>query len=310
MKIFWIEKIRGPKITDRSLWICFFLFLWILNAVGCRLYNLEKKLSPENREFLSKVRYIVTREERKIFLELPDSEKKGFQKEFWNLRDPDPATEENEFKKEYFQRIEEANRLFHGGTPGWLQDRGRIYILIGPPTERLAYPMQAHSKPQEIWYYGNFPVIFVDELGTGDYQLVTLNVAHLLDLNKAQMASQERAKPREDLFDFAVKTRIREENEVIVIVDIDYRDIWFAAIKDRLETTILLSVKLEDHAGTAILSEKKEYPISLHEDDIGKADNIIIDYPLVLKKGTYTLHLELANTAGKESRKKTLKIVL
>jgi len=290
--------------------IGFFLVVWLVSVFGCRLYNLEKKLSPENREFLSKVRYIVTKEERKIFLELPDSDKREFQGEFWSRRDPDPVTEENEFKEEYFRRIDEANRLFHGGTPGWLQDRGRIYILIGPPTERYVYPMQADSKPREVWHYGHFPVIFVDELGTGDYQLMTLNVAHLLELNKAQMASQERAKPREEFFDFEVKTRIDEENEVIMTLRVDYKDIWFAGVEDRLETTIVLSVELVDAEEITILSETKAYPISILEDDIGKENKIIIEYPLVLKKGTYTLHLELENTAGKEKRKKTLKIVV
>jgi len=37
-------------------------------------------LDPENAEFLSKVRYIITSKERKIFLELPDSEKKTSRK--------------------------------------------------------------------------------------------------------------------------------------------------------------------------------------------------------------------------------------
>jgi GWxTD domain-containing protein len=290
--------------------IGFFLVVCLVSVLGCRLYNLEKKLSPENREFLSKVRYIVTKEERKIFLELPDSEKREFQGEFWSRRDPDPVTEENEFKEEYFRRIDEANRLFHGGTPGWLQDRGRIYIMIGPPTERYVYPMQADSKPREVWHYGHFPVIFVDELGTGDYQLMTLNAAHLLELNKAQMVSQERGKPREEFFDFEVKTRVDEENEVIMTLRVDYKDIWFAGVEDRLETTIVLSVELVDAEEITILSETKAYPISILEDDIGKEDKITIEYPLVLKKGTYTLHLELENTAGKEKRKKTLKIVV
>jgi GWxTD domain-containing protein len=290
--------------------IGFFLVVCLVSVLGCRLYNLEKKLSPENREFLSKVRYIVTKEERKIFLELPDSEKREFQGEFWSRRDPDPVTEENEFKEEYFRRIDEANRLFHGGTPGWLQDRGRIYIMIGPPTERYVYPMQADSKPREVWHYGHFPVIFVDELGTGDYQLMTLNAAHLLELNKAQMVSQERGKPRKEFFDFEVKTRVDEENEVIMTLRVDYKDIWFAGVEDRLETTIVLSVELVDAEEITILSETKAYPISILEDDIGKEDKITIEYPLVLKKGTYTLHLELENTAGKEKRKKTLKIVV
>ena len=284
------------------------LLLWFLSGMGCRLYKLQKKLGPENREFLSKVRYIITKEERKIFLELPDSEKKEFQEEFWSRRDPDPATEENEFRAEYFRRIDDANRLFRGGTPGWLQDRGRIYILIGPPTERYVYSMQAHSKPQEVWYYGFFPVVFVDELGTGDYQLVTLSAAHLLELNKAQMAYSENARPREEFFDFDVKTRIQDKNEVIMTLEIDIKDIWFAGVEDRLQTSIVISVVLMDAAGEVILSDNKTYPVSIQEKDIGDEKKIIIEYPFILKKGTYTLYLELENTAGKEKQKKILQI--
>lgn len=305
-----MRKINRLLERKKSIWSFSLLCLCFTGFFGCRLYNLEKNLSPENREFLSRVRYIITKAERKIYLELPDSEKKGFQDEFWNLRDPDPVTEENEFKEEYFRRIDEANRLFHGGTPGWLQDRGRIYILIGPPTERLTYPMEAHSKPREIWYYGNFPVIFVDELGTGDYQLVTLSAAHLLEINKAQMVSQEKARPKEEFFDFKVKTRIQDENEVIMTLEIDFEDIWFAAVADRLETSIMLSVILVDEDESILLEEQKEYPVSFLENEIGDKDKIIIEYPFLLKKGTYTLHLELENTAGQEKRQKTLQIVV
>jgi GWxTD domain-containing protein len=277
-----------------------------MSALGCRLYQLEKKLNPENQEFLSKVRYIVTKEERKIFLELPDSEKKEFQDEFWNRRDPDPFTEENEFKEEYFQRIDEANQLFHGSRPGWLQDRGRIYILFGPPSERHTY--FTDLNPREVWYYGNFPVIFIDRMGGGDYKLEALNLMHLVELNKAQNALQKLAKPREEFFDFEVKTHINKKNEVVVTLKIDYKDIWFAGVEDRLETTIVLSVELLDADEKIVLSDKTEYPISIHEDEIGKEDKMIINYPLMLEIGTYTLNLELETTVGKEKRKKTMKI--
>ena len=292
----------------RKIGLRFFLVFWLVSALGCRLYQLEKKLSPEKKEFLSKIRYIVTKEERKIFLELPDSEKKEFQEEFWSRRDPDPYTEENEFKEEYFRRIDEANRLFHGGLPGWLQDRGRIYILLGPPTERHTYSMQSGTKPREVWYYGNFPVIFIDHIGTGDYKLESINMAHLLELNKAQEASRELAKPRDKFFDFEVKAHVNEKKEVIVTLEIDYKDIWFAGVEDRLETTIVLSVELLDAEETIVLSETKEYPVSILEDDVGKKDKIIIEYPLMLKRGAYTLNLEVENKAGKEKRSKTLKI--
>ena len=283
-----------------------FLAFWCVSALCCRLYNLEKNLSPEYKEFLSQVRYIVTKEERKIFLELPDSEKKDFQKEFWSRRDPDPSTEENEFKEEYFRRIDEANQLFPGGRPGWLQDRGRIYILFGPPTERHTYP--TGPTPREVWYYRNFPVIFIDHMRVGDYKLEAINLAHLTELNKAQNVSQKLANPREEFFDFEVKTHINEENKVVVTLEINYKNIWFAGVEDRLETTIVLSVELLDAEETIVLSETKDYPISIHEDDIGKQDKMIIEYPLILKRGTYTLNLEIENKAGKEKRKKTLKI--
>jgi hypothetical protein len=64
----------------------------------------------------------------------------------------------------------------------------------------------------------------------------------------------------------------------------------------------------EQEKGKIVLSETKEYPISILEDDIGKEDKIIIEYPLKLKRGTYTVNLELENKAGKEKRKKTLKL--
>jgi len=293
-------------MRKKTVILCVFLAFWFVSALGCRLYKLEKKLSPEYQEFLSKVRYIVTKEERKIFLELPDSEKKEFQEEFWNQRDPDPTTEENEFKQEYFRRIDDANRLFPGSRPGWLQDRGRIYILFGPPSERHTY--STDLAPREVWYYGNFPVIFTDRMGTGDYKLEPINLAHLIELNKAQKYSQKLAKPEKDFFDFDVKTHINEINEVVVTLEIDYKDIWFAGVEDRLETTIVLSVELLDAEETIVLSETKEYPISIHEDDIGKRDKMIIDYPLMLKRGTYTLNLEVDNKAGREKRRKSLKI--
>ena len=285
-----------------------FLFLacWFLSAFGCRLYNLEKNLSPEHQEFLSKVHYIVTKEERKIFLELPDSEKTDFIREFWERRDPYPYTEENEFKDEYFRRINDANKLFHGHRPGWLQDRGRIYILFGPPSERDTYPFE--PTPREVWYYGSFPVIFIKQMGAGEYKLEPMNLAHLLELNKAQNRSQVLARPEEDFFDFELNTRIDENNEVIATVELDYRKIWFTGVEDQLETTILISAEVLDEEKNIILSETKEYPISLQKEDIGDKYKMIIEYPLKTKTGNYTLNIEVVNKAGKEKRKKTVKL--
>ncbi len=189
-----------------------FVFLFLLGIAGifCLIFltscaTTEKRVSldPVSEEFLSKVRYIITSEESRIFLELPPEARGKFIEDFWKRRDPSPGTEQNEFKELYFRRIEEANHLFRGAKPGWLQDRGRVYILFGPPNERQTNPMggrpmdayedprsnlQAQTqasgeKPTEIWVYYNLfshlqkpqeiRLIFVDLHGTGDYVLTT-----------------------------------------------------------------------------------------------------------------------------------------
>ena len=135
-------------------------FFLVFFSSSCRLYKLERKLDPANAEFLSKVRHIITSKERKIFLELPDSEKEQFIEEFWKRRDPDSDTEENEFKMEYLNRVEKTSKLFGSEPkPGWLTDRGRIFILFGPPTERITYPMggDPYGRCREVWLYGAFP---------------------------------------------------------------------------------------------------------------------------------------------------------
>ena len=48
----------------------------------------------------------------------------------------------------YYERVEEANRLFGTQKEGWKTDPGMVYILFGPP----AY---VESKPRsEVWSYG------------------------------------------------------------------------------------------------------------------------------------------------------------
>jgi len=191
-----LEKKSKTIPVALCLLLLSFSFLVFFSS-SCRLYELERKLNPVNAEFLSKVRYIITSKERKIFLELPDSEKEQFIEEFWKRRDPDSDTEENEFKMEYLNRVEKATELFVSeAKPGWLTDRGRIYILFGPPMERLTYPMGAdtYTHCREIWYYGAFPVVFVDSTCTGIYSLITydlssireLNLVYMHELNKAQ----------------------------------------------------------------------------------------------------------------------------
>ena len=239
---------------------------------SCRLYNLERRLGPEDAEFMARVNYIMTREERKIFLELPDSEKAAFKEEFWKRRDPDPQTEENEFKTQYFERMDEADKLFPSeGRPGWQTDRGRMYVLFGPPTERLTYPMDA-VECREIWYYGAFPVIFIDEHCNGQFRMVPINLEHLQELNRAQDEAQRPFAPDPNLFDYkaglTVLRAAADAFEARVVLVIPYDRIWFIARDGRLEATLEVRLELKDLKGSILWKGQERFDLALSEDEL------------------------------------------
>jgi len=288
---------------QRFCWVVFLALFLTTFFASCRLYNLERKLAPDYADFLSKVRYIITAEERKIFLELPDSEKDAFIEEFWRRRDPDPETEENEFKIEYFNRIEKANELFLGeGRPGWLTDRGRIYILFGPPTDRITYPMGAPGSGgrgcQEIWYYGNFPVVFLDETCTGQYVLITLSLEHLHELNLAQSRMQKTFPKEKEFLDFKFgmkKDVVTEERvEGVFLLEIPYETIWFSSEGDELRTVLDVSLELKNAVGQLLWEYKASYPIQMTEEELKakRKKSHRLEIPFSITQGLESLRLE------------------
>lgn len=123
------------------------------------------------------VAYIITPQERADYLRLTtDQERDEFIVQFWLRRDPTPGTAENEFKEEHYRRLAYANMHFADSQPGWQTDRGRIYIVNGPPDEVQSIkraPGDDLGHAGEIWSYpGGKQFRFVDECGCGQYKLV------------------------------------------------------------------------------------------------------------------------------------------
>ncbi len=328
-----LEK-KSKKIP---LALCFLLLsssFLVLFFSSCRLYNLERKLDPVNADFISKVRYIITKKERKIFLELPHSEKEQFIEEFWERRDPDSDTEENEFKMEYFNRIEKTTELFVSeAKPGWLTDRGRIYILFGPPMDRLRYPMGGgpYSRCREIWYYGVFPVVFIDSTCTGLYSLVTydlsnmrhLNLMYMHELTKAQARAQATFGKEKRFFDFKwrVKKDVVEADRVegTITIEIPYGNIWYKSEGDMLETVLDVRLELKDSEGSLIWEYEEAFAIAIKEDELKEKQNKMYEMkiPLILEKdlerlrqGKNLLHAIIINRTGGEELKKVMEFRL
>jgi GWxTD domain-containing protein len=108
--------------------------------------------------------------------------KRRFLTEFWQRRDPDPATPQNQARESFYQWIQYANEHYREGgrsRPGWKTDRGRVYLRNGPPDEVLQRSQQAKAPPYEVWRYRTGKdrwYCFADRsLGVGLYQLISSN---------------------------------------------------------------------------------------------------------------------------------------
>src|SRR5215212_8423524 len=84
----------------------------------------KRELKKAYVDWINDVDLILTQADRDAWKKLrTDDEREKFIEAFWNSRDPDPDTEENEFKEQFFERVAYANEHFSSGKPGRLTDR-------------------------------------------------------------------------------------------------------------------------------------------------------------------------------------------
>lgn len=120
-----------------------------------------------------------------------NEERENFIEYFWRRRDPNPETEVNEYREQYYERIAYANEHFASGIPGWKTDRGRIYIRWGKPDSVESHPAGGSydrpsyegggtitTYPFETWFYRHLDGVgdgieieFVDRTSTGEYRI-------------------------------------------------------------------------------------------------------------------------------------------
>ncbi len=144
--------------------------------------NDKVKLSKYYSQWLNRdVAYIITKQERRIFLQLTSDETRDdFIKRFWAIRNPAPGSPVNTYKDEIYQRIAYANAHFGvgSGEEGWRTDRGRAYITLGPPQQIQKYPVAPNLFPMVIWFYSTdnpalppfFYLLFYQRDNVGDFR--------------------------------------------------------------------------------------------------------------------------------------------
>jgi GWxTD domain-containing protein len=169
-----------------------------------------EKLSPEMQRWLEDVSPILTKTERAVFNKLQtNADRAKFVRFFWRMRDPYPDTTENEFRKEYEDRVRYADQNFGHYSPkrGSQTDRGYFYVVLGKPLERTQYTTQSQIWPLELWFYKGaeeyglpsyFYLIFYQPEGIGDFRLYSPTVEGpeklvIQNLGNAQVVTRSNA---------------------------------------------------------------------------------------------------------------------
>lgn len=145
------------------------------NTVNLRWKNMPVSLE-DPRDAIAPMIHILTEDGHKAMMS--GDREAQFRKLFayWKSQDPTPGTAYNEKLAAFYQRVDYSYFNFASGRilDGALTDRGKVYILYGPPTrtERVLLPGEA---PTEVWTYDNNvkrEFSFTDPNAKGDYKLV------------------------------------------------------------------------------------------------------------------------------------------
>ncbi|HDP94316.1 MAG TPA: GWxTD domain-containing protein [Candidatus Aminicenantes bacterium] len=193
---------------------------------GCGGNRPAPVVEPQTDEFYQVARPIMTSQESRIYRNLASPQlRKRFIEYFWEIRDPNPLTEDNEFRMEMLRRFEHVQRYFQEGQrPGWRTDRGRFFMILGPPDEvdRNVQTTDPRLQGRVIdWYYGfsgatgttysggGFRLRFVDERGFGifrmDERYMPLRVMDILEELKFNMiVKRGQDSPFPEAIDFQV----------------------------------------------------------------------------------------------------------
>jgi GWxTD domain-containing protein len=103
----------------------------------------------------------------------PEQRAEAWQR-FWRQSDPNPASPEHEALDEYFARLQRATELFRDeGMPGWLTDRGEVFIGLGEPDDVVDRRPDLGRGRVIYWTYTEhrLTLAFVDDAGFGRFRL-------------------------------------------------------------------------------------------------------------------------------------------
>lgn len=98
------------------------------------------------------VRYILLDEEREAFERLESTgAREAFIRWFWARRDSDLRDDANPYRREFYERVAQANARYHDFPRGWRSDRGQVHVILGRPDS--IRPQLGGNAEAAVWTY-------------------------------------------------------------------------------------------------------------------------------------------------------------
>lgn len=249
----------------------------LTNEPGAKLSS--KKTADS---FYETARFIMTKEERKLYKHLPDEEaRKTFIEDFWAKRDPNPLTPENENKEDFEERVEYANKWFRDRPDGrgWDTERGRILLQLGIPSDRRTHVATARGTTYmykyEVWIYYQYQLqlTFIDRHGTGLFKLTRWPNQLFSALDRAgYMLNKPKSGKLDQSFRFTVKF-LHQPGQVQITIPV--KTISFeeknASMAAQFDIEIFVYrnyTKIDKVTKTSILDKSKEELLKLKSIDL------------------------------------------
>lgn len=284
----------------------------MVSCAGKNGVNTDGSFNLGHDEFFQKTRLIMSKSEIKVYKHLPDDEaRKAFIQDFWDKRDPNPETSDNEAKIEFEKRLEIIDRWFKeksGKFRGVDSDRGKVLLFLGSPDERSLDRQAVNhmgtviTVPVENWLYQRHRLFlrFIDYKGFGEFQLSqwTPQLLTAIDQEKFTVYTGKKTKMQ---FKFTAKYK-----DDSIKVQLPVKEITFDEKDGKMNVVFKITVyvyqnnkKTDQVEATWKVAEAKE--------TILKKDHIefSVPYPTALK-GKTSFDIIVKDVASKTSYRKLI----
>ena len=127
-------------------------------------------------EMLEYLRYFVSGPRLQAMRDAAPDARAALWAAFLRETDPVPQTPLHEGMRDYFARIAQANARFREeGAAGWLTDRGRAFVALGPPDQVIEPNLSDMNQRgrSQIWEYRQhrLQIVFIDQTGFGRWRM-------------------------------------------------------------------------------------------------------------------------------------------